>query len=208
MKKYLERCVELSKIAKTYDGLRDMCVKEQFIDMCPKDVAIYLREKNAKDLKELGQYAEQYLVARDRQLISVTSGLKQNHETDRKLQQTEDLRCFKCNQVGHKASECPNNNFRGKSTLECYNCHKFGHIAKDCKVKRPTQKEAKYAAAALLTPVEVSKRMEHNIGESSGEEDGKIALKSGGTMDIISASCLKFEALICQLPLDISRVEE
>ena len=43
--RYLLRWLELSDTAQYFDGLKDLIVKEQFIDSCPKDLAIHLRER-------------------------------------------------------------------------------------------------------------------------------------------------------------------
>ena len=40
--RYLLRWLELSNTARSFDGLKDLIVKEQFIDSCPKDLAIHL----------------------------------------------------------------------------------------------------------------------------------------------------------------------
>jgi hypothetical protein len=36
---YLERWVDLSKTNKSYEGLRDLIIREQFINSCSKDLA-------------------------------------------------------------------------------------------------------------------------------------------------------------------------
>ena len=46
--RYLLRWLELSDTAQTFDGLKDLIVKEQFIDSCPKDLAVHLREGHLK----------------------------------------------------------------------------------------------------------------------------------------------------------------
>jgi hypothetical protein len=38
----------------------------------------------------------------------------------------EKLRCFNCNEIGHKVTECR------KKKIKCYNCQKYGHMAKEC----------------------------------------------------------------------------
>ena len=43
--RYLMRWLELSDTAGTFYGLKDLIVKEQFIDSCPKDLATHLRER-------------------------------------------------------------------------------------------------------------------------------------------------------------------
>ena len=63
MQTYLEKWIELSKSEQSYEGLRNLIVKEQVIDSCPKDLGIHLLERAPADLKELAQLADQYLKA-------------------------------------------------------------------------------------------------------------------------------------------------
>ena len=51
LNRYLNRWVELPKTEKTYEGIRDLFIKEQFIHSCPEDLAIYLRERNLENLE-------------------------------------------------------------------------------------------------------------------------------------------------------------
>ena len=43
--RYLLRWLELSNTDRSFEGLKDLIVKEQFIDSCPKELAIHLRER-------------------------------------------------------------------------------------------------------------------------------------------------------------------
>ncbi len=58
---YLMRWVELSKTTKSSDGLRDLIVKEKFINSCPKKLAIHLRESAPETLEHITQIANQYM---------------------------------------------------------------------------------------------------------------------------------------------------
>ena len=68
--RYLLRWLELSNTARTFDGLKDLIVKEQFIDSCPKDLAIHLRERAPETLAKIAKIADQYLEAHGKHLFS------------------------------------------------------------------------------------------------------------------------------------------
>ena len=59
--RYLLWWLELSDTAQTFDGLKDLIVKEQFIDSCPKDLAIHLCERAPETLEKIAKIADQYL---------------------------------------------------------------------------------------------------------------------------------------------------
>ena len=68
LKTYLERWMKLAEAPETYEALRDLFVKEQFLDSSPADLFIYHRERRLTDLEEVARSAELFLTARKRQL--------------------------------------------------------------------------------------------------------------------------------------------
>ena len=52
--------IELSDTERTFDGLKDLIVKEQFIESCPKDLATHLRERTPEILAKIAKIADQY----------------------------------------------------------------------------------------------------------------------------------------------------
>ena len=161
-------------MGKSYEGLCELVVKDQFMSICCKDLSVHLREKSTHDLEELGHYAERYLSAHDHELISITGGLPASDDGN-STGREEELRCYKCNQAGHKMKNCQENT-SGRGPVQCYNCHRSGHMAKDCRVKKPPVGGVKYAAAAVRV-------------DSFDVKDGKLLLKDGGTVGIITSMC-------------------
>ena len=62
LKIYLERWMKLAEAPQTYEALRDLFVKEQFLDSSPADLSTYLRERR---LKEVARSAEPSRPTRD-----------------------------------------------------------------------------------------------------------------------------------------------
>ena len=68
---YLLRWLEISNTERSFEGLKDLIVKEQFIDSCPKDLSFHLRELMALEtLAQIAKIADQYLEAHGKHLFS------------------------------------------------------------------------------------------------------------------------------------------
>ena len=63
LKNYLVRWIELADVEKTYDGLKDLLLREQFISASQEDLALFLKERNPVNVKLMADLAEQYLEA-------------------------------------------------------------------------------------------------------------------------------------------------
>ena len=105
--RYLLRWLELSNTDRSFEGLKDLIVKEQFIDSCPKELAIHLRERAPETLVQIAKIADQYLEAHGKHLFSSTSKKLQVQpkvdETKNQQNDSTTVVCFKCNARGHKA---------------------------------------------------------------------------------------------------------
>jgi len=66
---YLERWFELSKVTKSYEGLKTLIVQEQYLSTCPKEMAMHLREGKVKTITELGDVAENYVEAHTTDIV-------------------------------------------------------------------------------------------------------------------------------------------
>ena len=127
--RYLLRWLELSDTERTFDGLKDLIVKEQFIDSCPKDLAIHLRERAPEILAKIAKIADQYLEAHGKYFFSPVSRKPAEQPEEDVAENTQfnstAIQCFKCNIRGHKAVNCPTR------TKNCFLCGKQGHEARN-----------------------------------------------------------------------------
>lgn len=148
LKSYLSRWVELSKTEKSYDELGDLFVKEQFINACDKDLAVYLRERAPTQLADLAKLADQYLIAHEQQFNKSTGKIKQSVEKD-----SSTYKCYNCLGYGHIAKECSSkvlDRRQSPSGKKCDICEGFGHDSKECPNNKKTGKFAQISAASLV----------------------------------------------------------
>jgi hypothetical protein len=114
---YLQRWIDMAKINQSYDAVLDFMVKEQYLDTCPKDLAVFLKERGIKDVDELARIAEQYLEAHPvRQnefwkMQTISEPKTERAEPGRISKELRDERrtnkqCFLCVKEGHLARHC------------------------------------------------------------------------------------------------------
>ena len=194
--RYLLRLLELSNTERSFEGLKDLIVKEQFIDSCPKELAIHLRERAPETLVQIAKIADQYLEAHGKHLFSPASRkpvvLPQKEETRNQQNDSTTVVCFKCNARGHRAVNCPS------LIKKCFMCGKQGHEARNCRSGKqrsggqnrnglPVQR-GQVSAGCLVQPPEV-KPTEEEIRACI--KDDKLLLASGKKILIVSNACLE-----------------
>ena len=57
---YLKRWMNLAKVDETYDGIRDLFLREQFMNSVQKNLQIFLKEHKIQSVKVMVELAEQY----------------------------------------------------------------------------------------------------------------------------------------------------
>ena len=194
--RYLLRWLELSNTERSFEGLKDLIVKEQFIDSRPKELAIHLRERALETLVQIAKIADQYLEAHGKHLFSPASRkpvvLPQKEETRNQQNDSTIVVCFKCNARGHRAVNCPS------LIKKCFMCGKQGHEARNCRSGRqrsggqnrnglPVQ-HGQVSAGCLVQPPEV-KPTEEEVRACI--KDDKLLLASGKKIPIVSNACLE-----------------
>ena len=212
--RYLLRWLELSNTARSFDGLKDLIVKEQFIDSCPKDLAIHLRERAPETLAKIAKIADQYLEAHGKHLFSSASRKPtvQPERDEAKNMQINPpaLHCFKCNTRGHKAVNCPT------QTKKCFLCGKQGHEARNCrsggrrsggqsKDGNPVQR-GQVSASCLVQPPEVKPTDEE---VKACIKDDKLLLACGKKIPLLSSACVEpLTGVRSKMPVVKGRVGE
>ena len=128
---YLDKWIQTAA-ATNYNLLKTLIIKEQFLDMCPKNVAIYLNESPTVNIKDLCERAERFLQAHNQKLnMEYQSKPVRDGGQERELKEDQRRVCYNCGKPGHIKAKCRNEG--GDNEQQCSKCKMFGHLAEVCR---------------------------------------------------------------------------
>ena len=104
---YLERWNELAKVTKSYEGLKYLIVRQQYLSTCPKEMAMHLKKGKPKTLTEFVDVAENYMEAHATDIVfGLDPRLPKFCSTPSTTASSPARRCYLCGKVGHVQSHC------------------------------------------------------------------------------------------------------
>lgn len=81
---YVTRWVDMTGTERSYEGLCDLLVQEQFMECCPRQLQVYLKEKGTTELGELAAYAETFTDAHECSFYSLCKGSAEKSQSVRR----------------------------------------------------------------------------------------------------------------------------
>ena len=116
LEEYLHRWMDLASVDESYDGLKDLILREQFMQASSKNLQVFLKERKVRSIHEMADLAEQYNEAHGQ---------------------------YETNHARPQENSIKTNNYQGKQTppqynkpkyedKHCYNCKSPSHFIRDC----------------------------------------------------------------------------
>lgn len=128
---YFDHWVEMANIFKSFEGLRDLIILEQFYHCCHSNLVVFLKELECNSLDGLANVADRFLKAQSLSNLGklpsdAPEGPKVAAGTPRRAVQ----KCFLCNRPGHRAQDCPT---VARVNTSCCECGRSRHSADNCR---------------------------------------------------------------------------
>ncbi|CAC5415002.1 unnamed protein product [Mytilus coruscus] len=128
---YFNRWIDMSNVLKTFDGLYDLMLRDQFLHICNNEVMLFLKERVPKSIDEMTRYADQFKEARRVNIVSFTNQTQkvksQPPQKPSNIRKQEMPRVSDRDRNRHTGG-CGGNRFNRK----CFKCNKSDHLISNC----------------------------------------------------------------------------
>lgn len=147
---FFDRWVSMDSCPKTYEGIRDQMIGEQFLRNCHPRLAVFLKERSCKTFSALVEMADHFLEARGQP--NLANFRKETKEALDFLKEDEHgskpalkIKCFLCGKLGHKAADCRS---KPETRVFCQVCQRSGHESRTC----PQEMNGKTEVSCFVKP--------------------------------------------------------
>ena len=166
LRRYIQQWLTLAGYEKTYEGLENLILRDQFFITCPTDLRVFIKERGKIDLKEMLTHAESYIEAHGYKNHEVyhkpiarfnqEKNFNRNFEEKSKEKFPYTANKYKPEKMNH--GEMNGNRFTpkefskekmqaGEAKIVCYACRMEGHKSNSCPNRPKTF--TRHTAAAM-----------------------------------------------------------
>ncbi|XP_041372853.1 uncharacterized protein LOC121386121 [Gigantopelta aegis] len=182
---YLRRWLEMSKTEHTFKALFDVIMRDQFVQICNRELALFLKERTPTTIDEMAVLADQFREARFTRAVNLTKGLG--------IQFSQNIPERKSKE-GNGTTKISKPNVSGSfSNKRCFRYGKLGHIATHCYQKVQQSKVGCMTSERELVSRERSAG-EIGIRTEQGMKDN--GYKNAGTIPKVCGTCVSYTTTV------------
>ena len=166
---YCNRWLETAGVS-TYDAMKHLIVKEQFLNMCPQSLSVHLKERPYVDLTDMCAQADRYVEAHKQKMVNIPRKIDEyNKDMENSMvEQRNKKDCYNCGKLGHVRAACRNE--VGGNEQKCYNCNRYGHLEETCRNKK--EFAGFMRKRSINTRKQHDKKIQHNT-DNAGKMQSK-----------------------------------
>ena len=150
LENYFCRWLDLASTKRSFDGVKDLLLREQFINGCGKELALFLKERMPRNIEEMTKLAEQYVEAHggNYSLFSPPQARRPQHSPSVSKQPNNDTRETSRNDRYTSGRNPASSN---QSRPYCFHCRRTGHLTKDCYSRQSSSSGGNVKVASMTT---------------------------------------------------------
>ncbi|XP_071099126.1 uncharacterized protein [Haliotis cracherodii] len=220
---YFNRWIELSGTQKTFEGVKDLLLREQILNVTGRDLSIFLKERKPKDAMEMARLAEQFIEARGTGPVRYgkQGSFGQHDKTEVRGKPGEnkapggtkpkpfipikERTCYNCSQIGHLAAQCKKPKYNVASIQVSEYTSNVSAVLPDCidvEARIPEVVDGDATTSERVSEPDVASgsmfTTDHNMPIHKGKVNGKpvdVLRDSGCTGVIVRRSKVEDECL-------------
>ncbi|XP_071115973.1 uncharacterized protein [Haliotis cracherodii] len=220
---YFNRWIELSGTQKTFEGVKDLLLREQILNVTGRDLSIFLKERKPKDAMEMARLAEQFIEARGTGPVRYgkQGSFGQHDKTEVQGKPGEnkapggtkpkpfipikERTCYNCSQIGHLAAQCKKPKYNVASIQVSEYTSNVSAVLPDCidvEARIPEVVDGDATTSERVSEPDVASgsmfTTDHNMPIHKGKVNGKpvdVLRDSGCTGVIVRRSKVEDECL-------------
>lgn len=119
---YLDRWIEIGKVDKTFQGLYDLVLRDQFISVCNKDLILFPKERIPNNIQDMCALADQYKEARCANIQTLVNSSRKDTSVDSQnsSQSRPPVQRYQKETAGNSKDQPP----KARMDITCYKCKK------------------------------------------------------------------------------------
>ncbi|XP_069108215.1 uncharacterized protein, partial [Argopecten irradians] len=190
---YFLRWLEMANSPKTFEGVKDLIIRDQFIQACGNELTLFLKERIPATITEMAKLADQFADARG----NTANLLKFRPDGHKKQFNGVNSKSGDSQVIKQSSTEYSSRSKQSGSGKHCFICNKTDHLSYNCPKKSKKGQVQCISARGKKVIVKPT-------GDCDMEKVGKEVKPEASGTNILSTSCER--QVSCGMPVIKGRI--